>query len=124
MEGQAQEFLTDFWPVVGYVKNAFTKIESDEFIRAYSVPGTISGSFKWFAAFPQDAIDNREFMKNKLKMPLLAMGAEYSAASYFAAHCRLVADNVTEVQISGAGHWIVQEQTAQVLKGLQDFFSN
>jgi hypothetical protein len=31
---------------------------------------------------------------------------------------------VTEVKIMGAGHWIIQELTTQVLKGLEDFFEN
>ncbi len=55
-------------------------------------------------------------------MPLHGMGGEFSGASYFGDHCRLVADNVTEVKISGAGHWIAQENTPEVLKGLEDFF--
>ena len=122
--GKAREFLIDFWPVVGHINDAFTKEETDEFIRAYSVPGATTGSFHWFGAFPQDAIDNREFMKQKLQMPLLAMGAEFQSASFLGDHCRLVADYVTELKITGAGHWIVQEQTAQVLKGLEDFFEN
>src|SRR5258705_4586561 len=122
VKGQADIFLRDFWPIVGYVKNSFTNQETNEFIRAYSTPGSTTGSFHWFGAFPEDAKDNLEFMKHKLEMPLLAMGAEYSAASYFGDHCRLVANNVTEVKIQGAGHWIVQEKTDQVLKGLEDFF--
>ena len=55
-------------------------------------------------------------------MPLLAMGAEFQAAPFLADHCRLVVHDVKEVQITGAGHWIVQEQAAQVQKGLLDFF--
>jgi len=66
--------------------------------------------------------DNHEFMKKKLKMPLLAMGGEYFSAPFLATHCRLVADNVSETKIMGSGHWLVQEQTAQVQKGLMDFF--
>lgn len=120
--GQAGEFLTDFWTVVGHVPHAFTKEETDEFIRAYSVKGATTGSFHWFGAFPQDAIDNKELMKKKLEMPLLAMGAEFGSGSFLAAHSKLVANNVTEVKINGSGHWIVQEQTDQVLKGLMDFF--
>lgn len=120
--GQAGEFLTDFWTVVGHVPNAFTKEETAEFIRAYSVKGATTGSFHWFGAFPQDALDNKELMKTKLKMPVLAMGAEFGSGSFLADHSRLVADHVTEVKIMGAGHWIVQEQTEQVQKGLMDFF--
>lgn len=120
--GKAGLFLTSFWPVVGYVKNSFTLQEKNEFIRAYSVPGATTGAFHWFAAFSQDATDNVKSMKKKLPMPLLAMGADHSAGSYLAAHSRLVATNVKEVIINGSGHWLVQEQTAQVQKGLLDFF--
>lgn len=122
VEGKEREFLTDFWPVVGHINDAFTKEETEEFVRAYSVKGATTGSFHWFAAFPQDATDNLELMKHKLQMPLLAMSGEFSAASYFGDHCRLVADHVTEVVIKGAGHWIAQEGTADVLKGLENFF--
>ncbi|QHT66955.1 alpha/beta hydrolase [Rhodocytophaga rosea] len=120
--GQEREFLTDFWPTVGYVKNPFTKEESDEFIRAYATKGSTTGSFHWFKSFPQDVEDNHAFMKQKINMPLLAMGGEYFSAPFLADHSRLVASNVQETKIMGAGHWLVQEQTAQVQKGLLDFF--
>jgi pimeloyl-ACP methyl ester carboxylesterase len=120
--GQADLFLKDFWPVVGFVKDPFTKEEEKEFIRAYSMPGATTGSFHWFGAFPQDAKDNLVLMQQKLQMPLLAMGSEHLAAPFLADHCRLVATDVTEVKIMGSGHWIVQEQTTQVQKGLLDFF--
>lgn len=120
--GKAREFLIDFWPVVGHINDAFTKEETEEFIRAYSVPGATTGSFHWFGNFPQDAKDNLEFSKHKLTMPLLAMGAEYQSASFLAAHCRVVATDVREATIKGAGHWVVQENTEAVRKGLMDFF--
>jgi pimeloyl-ACP methyl ester carboxylesterase len=120
--GKEREFLTGFWPVVGFVKDAFTKEESEEFIRAYSVPGSTTGSFHWFGAFEQDAADNKIFMKTKLKMPLLAMGGEHFAAHFLVAHSKLVATDVRRSDIKGAGHWIVQENTAQVQKDLLDFF--
>lgn len=120
--GKAGLFLTNFWPLVGYVKKPFTAAEKNEFIRAYSVAGATTGSFHWFGAFPQDAKDNVELMKNKLPMPLLAMGSEHFAAPFLAAHSRLVATNVKESVIKGSGHWIVQENTAQVQKDLLAFF--
>ena len=55
-------------------------------------------------------------------MPVLAMGAEFGSGSFLAAHCRVVADHVTEVVIKGSGHWIVQEKTEDVRKALMDFF--
>jgi pimeloyl-ACP methyl ester carboxylesterase len=122
VKGKEGAFLMDFWPVVGYLKDPFTKDESAEFIRAFSVPGSTSACFHWFGNFPQDALDNHEFEKNKLQMPVLAMGAEYGSGSFLAKHCRVVATNVTENVITAAGHWIVQEKTDRVRKGLMDFF--
>ncbi len=120
--GRAGLFLTGFWPVVGYVKNPFTKAETAEFIRAYSVPGATTGAFHWFGEFNHDAKDNLELMKHKLPMPLLALGADHTAGPYLAEHSRLVATNVKEVIIKGSGHWVVQEQTQQVQTALLDFF--
>jgi len=122
--GHEREFLTDFWPQVGFVKDPFTKEESDEFIRAFATKGATTGCFHWFGEFAQDVKDNHEFMKKKLTMPLLAMGGEHFSAPFLATHCKLVANNVSEFKIAGSGHWIVQEQTAQVQKGLIEFFVN
>ncbi|CAN5633395.1 alpha/beta hydrolase [soil metagenome] len=120
--GKERMFFTDFWTTVTPSKDFFTKEETDEFIRAYSTKGSMTGSFHWFGDFPKDVIDNHEFMKKKLTMPLLAIGGEYFSAPFLADHCRLVANNVTDVKIKGSGHWVVQEKTDQVQKGLMDFF--
>jgi pimeloyl-ACP methyl ester carboxylesterase len=120
--GKAGLFLKSFWPVVGHRNDAFTAAETAEFIRAYSTPGSTTGAFHWFGAFDQDAVDNKKLATRKLTMPVLAMAGEFSAASYFTAHIKLVATTVSESLIKGAGHWIVQENTAEVQKGLLDFF--
>jgi pimeloyl-ACP methyl ester carboxylesterase len=123
VSGKERAFFTGFWPLVSFVKEPFTKEETEEFIRAYSVPGSTTGAFHWFGAFDQDAKDNQVFMKTKLKMPLLAMGGEHFSAAFLEAHCKLVAENVSATNIKGAAHWIVQENTAQVQKDLLSFFT-
>jgi pimeloyl-ACP methyl ester carboxylesterase len=122
VSGKEHLFLTNFWPVVGFKNNSFNNAEKREFIRAYSLKGSMRGAFHWFGAFPQDAKDNIEFAKTKLSMPLLAMGSDHQAGPYLATHCRLVAINVEESIIKDSGHWMVQEQTAQVEESLLEFF--
>jgi pimeloyl-ACP methyl ester carboxylesterase len=120
--GQERLFLTNFWPQVGFVKDSFTKDEVDEFIRAYAQSGGTTGAFHWFGAFNQDAKDNVVLMKTKLKMPVMTLGSEHFAAPFLADHTKLVADNVKGVVITNSGHWIVQEQTDQVLQAMKDFY--
>ncbi|WP_316829833.1 alpha/beta hydrolase [Pedobacter aquatilis] len=122
VSGKVALFLTDFWPVVGFKKNAFTKAETAEFIRAYSVPGATTGAFHWFGYFNQDAKDNEVFAGKKLKMPVLTVGSDHFAAPFLATHTRLVAENVKESIIKDSGHWVVQENTPQVQKDLLSFF--
>ena len=124
VKGKEKEFLTNFWPMVGHAKDPFTAEETAEFVRAYAVDGATTAAFKWFGSFPQDGKDNLILMKNKIKMPLLAMGGEYFAAAFLKEHSKLVAENVTESKIAGSGHWLVQENTAQVQKDLLDFFKD
>jgi len=124
VKGKEKEFLTNFWPMVGHVKDPFTPEETTEFIRAYAVPGATTATFKWFGAFPQDGKDNVVFMKKKLQMPLLAMGGEYFAAAFLKDHSKLVAKNVSESKIAGSGHWLVQENRAQVQNDLLTFFTS
>ena len=121
--GKEKECLTNFWPVVGHVQHPFNDEETNEFVRVYSTPGSMPRSFHWFGGFDQDAIDNKIFMKRRLRMPVLAMGGEFFTAPFLANHIKLVAANVTTSTIKGSGHWIVQENTPQVQKDLIDFFS-
>jgi len=119
-EGRMNLFLEDFFPAVSFVKNSFTLQEKAEFTRAYSVKGATTASFLWFV-FDQDIKDNQEFRKNKLTMPVLAMGSDHFAP-FLGAHVRLVASHVKDCIITSSGHWILQERPEQVQKGLLDFF--
>jgi len=121
VSGKVGLFFTDFWPTVGFQKNAFTAAEKAEFIRAYSVPGATTGAFHWFGEFNQDAKDNIEFAKHKITMAVLTMGGDHFAGPFLATHIGLVATNVEESVIKDSGHWVVQENTPQVKKDLLAF---
>jgi pimeloyl-ACP methyl ester carboxylesterase len=120
VDGRMDLFLQDFFPMISFVQNSFTPEEKAEFTRAYSVKGASTASFRSFV-FDQDIKDNIEFSKTKLTMPVLAMGSDHFAP-FLAEHVRLVASNIKESLITGSGHWIVQEKTEQVQKGLLEFF--
>ncbi len=80
-------------------------------------------SFEQFAAFNQDAIDNRALLaqRGKLTLPVLALGAEKSFGPGQAEVLRFAASNVTEGIIPDSGHWIMEENPAATIQVVADY---
>ena len=77
-------------------------------------------AFNQFAAFMQDAIDNKAFAaKGKLTMPVLAVGADKSFGTAMADELRFVATNVTSVVVPNSGHWLMEEQPAATIAAIR-----
>ena len=57
----------------------------------------------------------------KLKIPVLAIGAEKSFNTAMATEIRFVADDVTTGVIPGSGHWLMEEQPAATMAAIQAF---
>jgi pimeloyl-ACP methyl ester carboxylesterase len=78
--------------------------------------------FAQFAAFDQDAIDNRAFLaQGRLKMPILAVGGEKSFGATMATVMRAAGDDVTEGIVPDSGHWIMEENPRATIKLVRDF---
>jgi len=79
--------------------------------------------FAQFAAFDQDAVDNKAFLaeKGKLTVPVMAIGGEKSFGPTMAVVMRSAADNVTEGVIPGSGHWIMEEHPNATVKMVRGF---
>ena len=78
--------------------------------------------FMQFAAFDQDAIDNKAFMaKGKLSMPVLAIGGEKSFGAAVATMIRFAASNVREGVIPDSGHWIMEENPRATIAMVRAF---
>ena len=79
-------------------------------------------AFEQFAAFAQDAIDNKAFVaKGKLAMPVLAIGADKSFGTAMADVLRFVASNVAGLVIANSGHWLMEEQPAATVAAITGF---
>jgi pimeloyl-ACP methyl ester carboxylesterase len=86
--------------------------------------------FEHYRAFPQDAIQNQNYSKTKLTMPVLALGGGYIPT--FGGNItmptviygmKLLAQNVTGITVPNSGHYIPEEQPDVVVKLLNNFFS-
>jgi len=93
------------------------------FTATYAQPGGMRAGFAQFAAFKQDAIDNKLFEQVKLTMPVLAVGGEKSFGPLQAVIMRNVATNVREAVVAGSGHWLMEErpvETVALIRGFLD----
>lgn len=123
--GRERIYLDRFWNEFSATPARFTEPARRHYAKLYALPGAMHSGFSQFAAFDQDAIDNRAFLaaQGKLKMPVLALGGEKSFGLQMAAVMRAGADDVTEGVVPDSGHWIMEENPAATGKLVRDFLA-
>ena len=70
-------YLSWFYHGLTYNPAAITQADINEYVSHYSAPGEMRAGFEYYRAFPQDAIQNQNYSKTKLTMPVLALGGGY-----------------------------------------------
>ena len=76
--GRERIYLDRFWNEFSATPARFSEPARQHYAKLYALPGAMHSGFAQFAAFDQDAIDNRAWLAagNQLKMPVLALGGE------------------------------------------------
>jgi pimeloyl-ACP methyl ester carboxylesterase len=129
VEGKELMYLSWFYHNLAYNPAAITQADINEFVSHYSAPGGMRAGFEYYRAFPQDAIENQNYSKTKLTMPVLAVGGSYypvfggNVTSNSALYAmKTLAQNVRGMQVPNSGHWIPEEQPEVIIKLLDSFF--
>jgi pimeloyl-ACP methyl ester carboxylesterase len=120
--GRERIYLDRFWNEFSADPKSFSEASREHYAWIYAQPGAMRAGFSQFAAFDQDAIDNKGFVSTgKLTMPVLAVGGEKSFGPTMAAVMRFAASDVTELVIPSSGHWLMEEQPAATIAGVRAF---
>ncbi len=121
--GRERIYLDRFWNEFSATPARFTEAAREHYAALYALPGAMHSGFAQFAAFDQDAVDNRAWLAagGKLAMPVLALGGEKSFGSTMAAVMRAAASNVTEGVVPDSGHWIMEENPVATVKLVREF---
>ena len=120
--GRERIYLDRFWNEFSASPDRFTEAAREHYARLYALPGAMHSGFAQFAAFDQDAIDNRAFLaRARLKMPILALGGQKSFGPMMATVMRAGGDNVTEGVVPDSGHWIMEENPKATTQLVRDF---
>ena len=122
--GRERIYLDRFWNEFSASPDRFGEAARRHYAKLYALPGAMHSGFAQFAAFDQDAIDNREALaRGHLKMPVLAVGGEKSFGPMMATVMRAGADDVTEGIVPDSGHWIMEENPRATIRLVRDFLS-
>jgi pimeloyl-ACP methyl ester carboxylesterase len=129
VQGKEMMYLSWFFHNLAYNPAAITQPDINEYVSHYSAPGGVRAGFEHYRAFPQDAIQNQNYSKTKLTMPVLALGGGYIPT--FGGNItmptviygmKILAQNVQGVTVPNSGHFIPEERPDFVIKLLINFF--
>jgi pimeloyl-ACP methyl ester carboxylesterase len=122
--GRERIYLDRFWNEFSASPDRFGEAARQHYAKLYALPGAMHSGFAQFAAFDQDATDNREFLAHgRLKMPILALGGQKSFGPMMATVMRAAGDDVTEGIVPDSGHWIMEENPRATIQLVRDFLA-
>jgi len=122
--GRERIYLDHFWNDFSADPAAFSEEMRVHYAALYGLPGGMRAGFAQFAAFAQDAADNRGFLaEGTLTVPVLAVGGEASSGAMMETLMRLVADQVEGAVVPAAGHWLMEENPEATVTLVQHFLA-
>ncbi len=123
--GRERIYLDRFWNDFSADPAHFPEASRKHYAELYARPGRMHAGFMQFAAFDQDAIDNRASVaRGRLQMPVLAVGGDHSFAATMAFVMRFAADDVRQVVIANSGHWLMEEQPGPTIAAIRAFLQS
>ncbi len=122
VQGRERIYLDRFYNELSADPKRIDEQTREHYAELYAKPRAMHDAFEQFAAFSQDAVDNKAFLTSggKLPMPVLAIGGEKSFGPGMADELRFVANDVTSGIVPASGHWIMEENpqaTIQLVTG-------
>jgi pimeloyl-ACP methyl ester carboxylesterase len=121
VKGRERIYLDRFWNEFAGDPKKIDEATRRYYAKLYALPGTMHSAFAQFRSIRQDVEDNTITGKTKFTMPVLAIGGEKSFGANEAIVMRNAADNVTEVVVPGAGHWLMEEAPAPTIAAIRAF---
>lgn len=116
IKGNEKFFLTHFIKEHASNKDAFTSELLDMHAKSYSKPHTLTASFEYYRALNQSIEQNKTLAKEKLKMPVMAIGGggHGGMGQFQVDQMKEYATDVEGHVLAGCGHWLPEEGPARL----------
>lgn len=124
IQGREATFLTQFFQnsVPVQVQGSITQAEIALYAHYWQDPAHLNAYISYFSSFQTDAEQIKSYGKEKLQMPVLALGADHSLGMAVFTQVQNYATNVTGGVITNSGHWIPEEHPQALVDQLLAFF--
>jgi pimeloyl-ACP methyl ester carboxylesterase len=122
--GRERIYLDWLWDRFAAHPDRIGEAERTATAASYAQPGNMRVGFSYFQGFDQDAIDDVNFAKTPLQMPVLAVGGEKSMGALMPAFAKAVATNVQGIVIPDSGHWLLDENPDATITALVNFLNS
>jgi pimeloyl-ACP methyl ester carboxylesterase len=122
--GRERIYLDRFWNEFAGDPSKIDEATRRYYTKQYAQPGAMRAAFSQFTSIAaKDVADNITFSKDKLAMPVLAIGGEKSFGANMAVVMRNAATNVQQEVVPNAGHWLMEESPAATIELIGEFLS-
>jgi pimeloyl-ACP methyl ester carboxylesterase len=124
--GREDIYLGWFFRNYGHRPDVIPDGDIAEYLRVYRQPGALRAGFGYYRAIPRDIADNEAInAAARLPMPVLALGGDsgWGRRMEVVESLRRLATDVRGGVIENCGHWMPEEQPAELLKQLLAFFA-
>jgi pimeloyl-ACP methyl ester carboxylesterase len=124
VKGRERIYFEHFWNDFAADKTkSIPEADRRIYAAAYARADGMRAGFEYFKAFEQDARDFAAFSATRLGMPFLVLTGEKASGTFLIEQARLVATNVAGTVVKGAGHWLMEEATDQVVPAIVAFLA-
>ncbi|BFZ64832.1 hypothetical protein YB2330_005985 [Saitoella coloradoensis] len=106
--GHEREYFSSFIKNEAWNPSAITPDAINEYVRCYSNPGGLRSMLSIYRATLETGDQNREFSKNKLKMPVLAIGSKHFIGEEVKRQMEYVSEKVEYKELPW-GHQLAEE---------------
>ena len=119
--GNERAFLTWFYEGATADASAISETSIKETLRSFSGTEGVLGALGLYRAAFTTIEQTTPLKKNKVEVPVLAIGGEKALGAKVAQMVEAVAKNVTGKVIPACGHFIPEEQPAEFMRLFQKF---
>ena len=122
VQGREKIYFNYFWNDLAADRTKSLPVaDRDAYVLAYSRPGRMHAGWAYFASWPDTANDFAQMAATKLTMPVLSIAGDKASAAILGPQMKLVATDVTIIELKNTGHWLMEERPQETMDALVKF---